>query len=67
MDEHRGRTVARNLGVPRLGLLGVLVLAKRRRIVPAVGPLIHRLEVEAGFWVGSPLRELVLAKAGELV
>jgi uncharacterized protein len=65
IDEHRGRTVAKRLGVSCLGLLGTLALAKRRGLIPAVAPLLQRLESEAGFWVGSALRERILAGIGE--
>jgi predicted nucleic acid-binding protein len=65
MDELRGRTVARRFGIPTLGLLGILKLAKPQRVVPLLAPLLEKLEQEAGFWVGSTLRERVLREAGE--
>ena len=65
MDELRGRTVARRLGIPTLGLLGILKLAKQQGVVPAIAPLMEKLEQQAGFWVGRVLRERVLREAGE--
>ena len=66
IDEHRGRIVAKRLGLPCLGLLGALTLAKRRGVVPAVAPLLQRLATEADFWIAPALRQHILADAGEL-
>ncbi len=65
VDEHRGRVAARRMGLSTMGLLGLLLLAKRRGVVPAIAPLLRRLEQEAGFWVGTELHQRVLADAGE--
>ena len=65
MDELRGRTVAKRFGIPTLGLLGILKRAKQRGLVPAIAPILDTLEQQAGFWVGTALRERVLREAGE--
>jgi hypothetical protein len=65
MDELRGRMVAKRFGIPTLGLLGVLKLARQRGVLPAIAPVLDRLEQTAGFWVGTALRERVLREAGE--
>jgi len=65
VDEHRARLVAAKLGVPTLGCLGILMEAKRRGLIPAIRPLLKKLETQAGFWVGAALRSQVLAAAGE--
>ena len=36
--------VARHLGLPLTGTLGILLLAKEKGLVTAVGPLIERLQ-----------------------
>jgi predicted nucleic acid-binding protein len=52
LDERRGRRVARQLGLTPLGLLGVLVDAKRRGAVAALKPLLDDLIVRPDFgWV----------------
>lgn len=48
MDELRGRTVARRFGIPILGVLGILKLAKQQGVVPAIAPLLEKLEQQAG-------------------
>ena len=65
VDELAARRLAQRRGVPTQGLLGVLVEAKRRGILPGVAPLLDRLRAEAGFWVGTELRARVLRMVGE--
>ena len=66
IDEPRGRRVALREGLPIIGLLGVLVFAKRERLVNSVRELTDRLGVEAGFRISAQLKEAVLKQAGEL-
>ena len=65
VDEHRGRTVAKRMGVPTLGCFGILLEAKQRGLVREIRPLIQKLETEAGFWVGEALRAQFLSTLGE--
>lgn len=65
IDERRGRLVASRLGVKVIGVLGVLVNAKRRGFIPAVKPLLDDLIVRAGFWISQSLYARVLAEIGE--
>lgn len=65
MDERRGRAMAVRLGLKTVGLLGLVVEAKRRGFVPAVKPVLDDLIVRAGFWVAEPLYQRVLLAAGE--
>lgn len=64
IDESRGRSIAKGKGVRVLGVLGLLVQAKRAGLVPEVGPLVERLEQELSFRISVPLRRRVLAAAG---
>ena len=65
IDELAGRRVAERLQVPTLGLLGVLLYAKRKGIIEAVRPILDELVQKAGFWVGKELYTRVLREAGE--
>ena len=65
MDELAGRSAASSLGLRTIGLLGILLDAKRQSLVPALAPLISQLEREAGFWINAALRSTVLQAAGE--
>ena len=65
IDESLGRAVAARLGVRTIGILGILIEARRRRLISEVKAVLQRLETEAGFWVAPGLRERVLAQVNE--
>jgi hypothetical protein len=60
MDERAGRETASTLGLQCVGILGILIEAKERELLSAVGPLLDQLQVTAGFWIATPLRKRVL-------
>lgn len=65
VDERRATHTAHRLGLKTLGLLGVLLLAKRKGHFVQVRPLLERLEDEAGLWIGQSVRVQFLNAAGE--
>lgn len=65
MDETAGRRAAHQLGVPAIGVLGVLLQARKVGLLPAIKPVIERLEKEAGFWLSPALVAGALLKCGE--
>jgi predicted nucleic acid-binding protein len=56
--------VATKFGVPVTGTLSVILIAKRRGLVPAVRPLLERLQ-ELRFRMSTDLRDEILTSAGE--
>jgi predicted nucleic acid-binding protein len=65
IDERRGRMAAAQLSLQYVGILGILVEAKGRGLIPTVKPLLDALIDQAGFWVAEPLYNRVLQLAGE--
>jgi len=65
IDERIGRESAQYLGVPYMGLIGVLVQCKQRGLIPQVRPIIDALRLQAGFWISDALYQRVLHDAGE--
>jgi len=65
IDEHRGRAIAGRYGIRVAGVLGVLIEAKTRGVLPAVKPVLDSLIAAAGFRVGDALYGHVLEAAGE--
>jgi uncharacterized protein len=65
VDERKGRTLAQREGVPIIGLLGVVLLAKRRRLIPSARQILQRLEFEAGMYLATDIRETALNAVGE--
>jgi predicted nucleic acid-binding protein len=64
MDDAQGRARAAALGLEVLDLAGVLLAAKRARLVTAVRPLLARL-VRRGFTLPKEARRALLRDAGE--
>ena len=65
IDERRARAIAARLGLNVVGVLGVLVEAKHRALVPLLKPILDALITQAGFWVSQQLYERVLDVVGE--
>ena len=65
MDEHDGRVKAKALGLQPIGLLGVLLHAKRTGALESAEAAMHRLRQQAGFFIAADLFNEVLREAGE--
>jgi len=65
MDERLGRDVARHLGLRPMGVIGLLIEAKRRKRLQAVKPLLDTLRDRSGFRISEQLYARVLADTGE--
>jgi uncharacterized protein len=65
MDEQAGRLAAQYLTLDVMGVVGLLVRAKQRRLVPAIQPLLDNLRQQAGFYLSQPLFEHAMELAGE--
>jgi len=66
IDEAPGRAAALREGIPIIGLVGVLVTAKRAGHLGCVGPVLPQLEVDAGFYLSAALKEDVLRAVDEV-
>ncbi len=64
IDERRGRTIATTLGVSCTGTVGTLLVAKHRGQIPAVSPLLDRLQ-RVGVYLSPRLCAEIRSKAGE--
>lgn len=64
MDDARGRAQAATLGFEVLDLAGILLAAKRARLIGAVRPLLAGL-VRHGFTMPKEARHTLLREAGE--
>jgi predicted nucleic acid-binding protein len=64
LDDRRARAVARNLGLPLIGTVGILLRAKQARLVSHIKPIIDELERHE-FFIAPELRVEVLRLAGE--
>jgi predicted nucleic acid-binding protein len=64
LDNRLGRRCARALGVLVRGTLGVVLLGKKRGVIPAARPVMDAL-VHAGLFLAPDLREQALRLVGE--
>ena len=64
IDDMDARRCAKTLNIPMLGTGGLLVLAKRRGLLPSVGEGIARLR-DAGLWLSDDIVRILKAQAGE--
>ena len=65
IDEKIGRSVASQLDIKFVGLLGLLLEAKSKDIIGNIQPLLNELRVKAGFWISQQLYSRVLELANE--
>ncbi|MEM9666324.1 MAG: DUF3368 domain-containing protein [Bacteroidota bacterium] len=65
LDEREARRVARTLKVPVTGALGILLRARREGTLGSLQQAMHRLRVEAGFWIAPALEADLLQQVGE--
>ena len=64
IDERKARRYAERLKLPLSGTPGVLLLAKEEKIIPAIAPLLKKIQ-EAGLYLHEELVKQVLEMAGE--
>jgi hypothetical protein len=65
IDERRGTAAALKLGLVAVGVLGMLLEAKREGLIGPVLPLVDRLIAEQHFFVSPKLRQHIRQLAGE--
>jgi len=65
LDEREGRRAARRLGLRVVGVLGLLLEAKAKGLVPALRPYLDALRERAGFYLSDGVYDYALALAHE--
>jgi hypothetical protein len=65
IDERKGTSLPRSLGIKTIGLLGVLLLSKEKKIIPFVRPILDQLISRTTFRIDKTLYENVLKQANE--
>lgn len=64
MDERKARAFAQKLGIRVIGVLGVLLEAKKRSVIEKIAPVLSELD-SAGIWIADDLKNKALRSAGE--
>jgi hypothetical protein len=66
LDEHEGRAKARALGLQPIGVLGILLRAKKDGRIDSLKQTIESLQSEVGFFIAEDLVHDILKRAGEV-
>lgn len=64
LDERLARRLAQDLGLPIIGVLGILLASKQKGLIPAVRPILEAL-VKSRFRITPDLYEWLLTETGE--
>jgi predicted nucleic acid-binding protein len=64
VDDRAARRCALSLGITTIGTGGLLVLAKRRKLISSISPGIQALR-DAGLWLSETVVNLLKQQAGE--
>ncbi len=65
LDEREGRRIAQRLEIPVIGVLGVLLGAKKETLISTLHPMLDTLRHTAGFYVSEAVYHHVLHLAEE--
>ncbi len=65
IDEKLGRQVALREGLRITGLIGLVIEAKRQKLITSVQELLAQLEAEAGFRLSDSVKTEAFRQAGE--
>lgn len=65
LDDGKARKLAKQLGLPVIGTVGILLRAKQQKIIPAVKPLLDALLL-SNFRISDALVQKSLQLAGEI-
>jgi predicted nucleic acid-binding protein len=65
LDERLGRRAAQSLGLPVIGVCGLLLLGKKAGHITHLAPLLDHLNKDCGYFLARNLRAGILAAAGE--
>lgn len=65
IDEKKGREVAEAMGIPIIGLVGILIIARQKSIIEKVKPVLDELIEKAGFRISRKFYGYILDKIGE--
>jgi len=67
MDESAGRAAATGLGLNVIGIVGILVLAKQRGLIPNLSQELQRLRGPGRFRISTHLLQHALRLGGEII
>jgi uncharacterized protein len=64
LDESKGRSVAKRLGLKVTGTVGIIIKAKEMGLIESGKEILSKLELH-GFWLSEQLKAQILARLKE--
>jgi uncharacterized protein len=64
LDDLKGRTQAASMGLPVIGTVGILIIAKKKGLIPAIQPVLNILKKHR-FYLSDEVLAKALALTGE--
>lgn len=64
MDERLGRQMAKRKGIAVIGSAGLLLVARKRDLIPAVAPILEQWR-QSGYFLSPSVVRAILERAGE--
>jgi uncharacterized protein len=64
LDDLKGRTQAASMGLPVIGTVGILIIAKKKGLIPAIRPVLNILKKHR-FYLSDEVLAKALALTGE--
>lgn len=65
MDERDGRTRAKAMGLSPIGVVGILLRAKKSNEIASISNALNALRESAGFFISKTFQDEILREAGE--
>ncbi len=65
LDEIAARNIAQVHNFPFMGSIGCLLLAKKKKIINGIRPLLDDMQYKANFWISRKLYGKILTESGE--
>lgn len=65
IDEKIDRIVAKREGLKTIGLLGIILIAKEKKLIKSVRNILSDLEKKDHFWMSEHLKAYIIDKANE--
>ncbi len=65
IDERKGTSLARNMGIKTIGVVGIVIRAKDKKIISEGKVLLDELRTKPKFWISEDVYRLALGMLGE--
>ena len=64
IDDFKGRSLAKELGIKVTGTMGIIILAKNKKLIPSIKPMLEKIK-ETNFYISKELENEALGLAKE--